>query len=78
VFFNRLWVVLSHRRVLLLEINVDRYRLDVVQGILFVEWDAEVAFIIHLWARDVLLDRSRVMLTRTNCNRWVRGEHVWV
>lgn len=68
MFLDGFWIVLTNRWVLLLEVDVNRYRLDVVQGILLVEWDAEVTLIIHLWARDVLLNGSRVVLTGTDCN----------
>lgn len=59
-------IVLTHRGGLLFEVDVDGDWFDVVERIFLVEWNAKVTFVFHLGSRDVLLDKLRVMLARSN------------
>ena len=69
-------VVLPDARVRLLEVNVDRYRLHVVQRVLLVEGQAEVAFGIEPRGWHMLLDRVRVVLSRRRLDVRINRQHV--
>lgn len=78
IAFDRRWVVLAHTRVRLLEVDVHRDRLDVVQRVLLVEWQTEVSLELHLGACDVLFDRVRVILAWTHVDVGVGRQHIGI
>ena len=71
-----LWVVLPDAWVRLLEVNVDRYGLHVVQRVLLVEGQTEVAFGIEPRGWHMLFDRVRVVLSRRRLNVRINRQHV--
>lgn len=76
MFLDGLRVVLPDTRVLLFKVNVDCYRLDIVQGVVFIEGQTEVAFVVHLGGLDVLLRPGRVVVPRPHLDFGVAVKHL--
>lgn len=74
--FNGLWVILADTRICLFEVDVDSYRLHIVQRVLLVEGEAEVSFGIEPRALNMFLDRMWVILTWCSLDIWVNGKHI--
>jgi len=45
-----LWIVLADAGVSLLEVDINSDRFDIVQGVLFVERQTEITFVVHCWS----------------------------
>lgn len=60
------WVIVSYTRIRLFEINVHGNWLDVVQGVLLVEWQTELSFWIQPRHLNILLNWLGVILARSN------------
>ena len=66
VLIDGFWVIVSYTRIRLFEINVHSNWLDVVQGVLLVEWQTELSFWIQPRHLNILLNRLGVILAGSN------------
>lgn len=76
MLLDRVRLVLADTWGLLFEVDVDRNGLDVVEGIVFIEWKAEVAFVVHSRAWNVVLGLCGLVLPRTHVDARVCVQHL--
>ena len=69
--FDWTGAVLAYTWIRLLEVDVNSDGFHVVQRIFLVEWQTEVALILHLGSSDVLLDRVWLVLAWADINPWI-------
>ena len=68
---DRFRIIVANTWIRLLEVNVHRNWLDIVQWVLLVEGETELAFGVQPGNGDVLLNAFRVILARTDSNGWI-------
>jgi len=78
VRFNWTRVVLTDARVRLLKVNVDSDGAHIVQRIFLVEWQTEVALVLHLGSSDVLLLLVWLVLARSYIDTRVSCQHIGI
>jgi hypothetical protein len=76
MFLDGLRIVLPNTGVLLLKVNVDCDRLDIVQGVVFIEGQTEVAFVVHLGGLDMLLRPAWVVVPWPHLDFGVAVKHL--
>jgi len=78
ITLNLVWIILAHARISLFEVDIDGDRLDVVQRILLIEWQTEVALVLHLWRGDMIHDSVWLVLTRSHIDARVISQHIGI
>lgn len=76
MFLDRVRLILTDAWGLLFEVNVDRNRLDVVEGVVFIERKAEIAFVIHSRAWNMVLGPIGLVLPGTHVDARVCMQHL--
>ena len=76
VGFNWLGIVLAHSGCLLFEINIDCDRFNVVKWVIFVKRQTEIALVVHVRSRKMLLRLFWVVLSGPYLNFRVWLEHI--
>ena len=61
---------------MLLEVNVHRNWLHIVEWVLLIKWDAKVSFVFHLGPWDVLLNWVWIVLAGADRYGWILLNHI--